>query len=226
MQVADRIDDVFTAARDSIGIMAYLYGESLEVPEADIQKLKEMRDNSSFDYMEFINKDGLNTTAEGATSDASDQECGYSYAGTQGIGNAYLTGISNSDLMLIQTFPSAVTDYMIDEANASGVDLEIQLITAFGIYIICLLLSRWKQKKRLISEKQEMSQIVSGDEAIEKLQNDGEYAVVILDWKMPGKCGVETTREIRSKRSRRWMRFAVNRKSIMIWCLWIYRCRL
>ncbi|MDO4331004.1 MAG: response regulator, partial [Lachnospiraceae bacterium] len=45
--------------------------------------------------------------------------------------------------------------------------------------------------------------VFSGDEAIRKLseahENAEDYAVVILDWKMPGKCGVETTREIRKQ---------------------------
>ena len=45
--------------------------------------------------------------------------------------------------------------------------------------------------------------VFSGDAAIERLQlaweSAKEYAVVILDWKMPGKCGVETAKEIRRK---------------------------
>lgn len=277
LQVAERIDDMLTAARDSIVTMAFLYGDSLNSPEADIQKLQEMQDTSPFDYIEFTDKEGQNINAEGVTSDASDREyyiegmkgnfgcivtfhsritnetlmtfyapveyhgeiigvlngiyreermkgilfteffgtqaknylCqsdgtviyssgadsvpenmletfpdtmkvsaeqyteikktfekhasyGYRYAGTQGTGNAYLTGIPNSDFMLIQTFPSAVTNNMVDVANAVGIQLEVQLIAAFAIYITCLLLARWKQKKELVSEKQEMSQIVSG----------------------------------------------------------------
>ncbi len=47
------------------------------------------------------------------------------------------------------------------------------------------------------------SWVQSGDEAIEKVvsaheKNEG-YAAIILDWKMPGKNGVETAREIREK---------------------------
>jgi signal transduction histidine kinase/DNA-binding response OmpR family regulator len=45
--------------------------------------------------------------------------------------------------------------------------------------------------------------VLSGDEAIGKLlkaqEEKREYAVVILDWKMPGKDGIETAREIRAK---------------------------
>jgi CheY-like chemotaxis protein len=45
--------------------------------------------------------------------------------------------------------------------------------------------------------------VLSGDEAIQKLlqaqEEKKDYAAVILDWKMPGKDGIETAREIRSK---------------------------
>jgi CheY-like chemotaxis protein len=44
--------------------------------------------------------------------------------------------------------------------------------------------------------------VLSGDAAVERLQKakeeENEFAVVILDWKMPGKDGIETTREIRA----------------------------
>lgn len=276
-QVAARIDDIFIGAQNSISSMAYLYGESLESPEIDMQKLKNMMSISSFDYIEFVNRDGINMTVEGQTSDASDRKyyiegmkgnsgydvvfhsritdetlvtfyaplrykgeiigvlngiyreegmnkiltteffgtqaknylcmsdgkviysCGdsnvpenmlqtlpdtmrvseetyeeiksafrehssygYRYSGSKGTGNAYLTGISHCDWMLIQTFPSAVTDSMIDNANAVGIQLEIQLLTAFAVFTVCLLLLKWKQKKKLVWEKQEMSQIVNG----------------------------------------------------------------
>ncbi len=47
------------------------------------------------------------------------------------------------------------------------------------------------------------SWVQSGEEAIEKVvdayERNEEYAAIILDWKMPGKNGVETAREIREK---------------------------
>jgi len=276
LQVAKRIDDAFAAARDSVMTMAHLYGESMDVPEVTIQKLREMQENSPFDYIEFVDKDGLNVNAQGDTLDVSHRESyiegmkgnsgyfvvcnseieeallifyaplrckgeiigvlkgvyreerikeilsteffdvqaknylcqsdgtviistgtesapkniletfpdamkvsteqreqikkafaervpyGYQYEGTQGIGNAYIVGIPNCDIILLQTFPSAITNRMIGNANAMGTRLEVWLIIAFCIYIVCLLLTRWKVKKQLMSEKQEMSQIVSG----------------------------------------------------------------
>jgi CheY-like chemotaxis protein/nitrogen-specific signal transduction histidine kinase len=45
--------------------------------------------------------------------------------------------------------------------------------------------------------------VLSGDEAVEKLwiahDDNRDYAAVILDWKMPGKDGITTAREIRAK---------------------------
>lgn len=277
VQVAERIDDILTSAQNSIHTMAYLYGKSLKSPVVDAKALKDMTENSAFDYVEFVDKDGINLTSDGEKADVTDREyyiegmkgnsgtfvtlhsrvtdeklvtfytplfykgeiigvlngiyreegmqkilsteffgtqaktylcmgdgtvissfgddnapenmlealpgtikvseeslkdireafekhesCGYRYAGIQGTGNAYLTGISHSDWMLMQTFPSKVTNNMIDNANAAGIQLEICLIFAFSIYIIGLIFLNWKQKKLLMSQKQEMSRIVDG----------------------------------------------------------------
>lgn len=277
IQVAERIDDTLTDAQNSINTMAYLYGNSLESPEVDAKALKDMAENSIFEYVEFVDKNGINLTLEGKKADVSDREyyiegmkgnsgifmtlhsriteetlvsfytplrykgeiigvlngiyreegmqrilsteffgtqaktylctgdgtvissfgddnapenmlealpgtikvseesmeeirqafekhesCGFRYGGVQGTGNAYLTGISRNDWMLMQTFPSGVTNSMIDNANAAGIQLEVCLIFAFSIYILALIVLNWKQRKLLMSQKQEMSRIVDG----------------------------------------------------------------
>ena len=277
VQMAERIDDILTSAQNSINTMAYLYGKSLESPEVDANALKDMAENSVFEYVEFVDKNGIDLTFEGKKADVSDREyyiegmkgnsgvfvtlqsritnetlvsfytplrykdeiigvlngiygeegmrrllstkffgtqaktylctgdgtvissfgddkapknmldalpgtikvseeslkdirqafekhesCGYRYDGKQGTGNAYLTGISQNDWMLMQTFPSAVTNNMIEKANAAGIQMEGCLIFAFSIYILGLIFLNWKQKKLLVSQKQEMSHIVDG----------------------------------------------------------------
>lgn len=277
VQMAERIEDTLTGAQNSINTMAYLYGNSLESPEVDAKALKDMAENSIFEYVEFVDKNGINLTVEGKKADVSDREyyiegmkgnsgifmtlnsritnetlvsfytplrykdeiigvligiyreegmqrilsteffgtqaktylctgdgtvissvgddkapenmlealpgnikvseeslkdirqafekhesCGFRYGGVQGTGNAYLTGISQNDWMLMQTFPSGVTNNMIGNANAAGIQLEICLIFAFSIYILSLIVLNWKQRKLLISQKQEMSRIVDG----------------------------------------------------------------
>lgn len=277
VQMAERIDDLLISAQNSINTMAYLYGKSLESPEVDAKALKDMAENSVFEYVEFVDKNGINLTFKGETADVSDrgyyiegmkgnsgifmtqnsritdetlvafytplrykgeiigvlngiyreegmqkilsteffgtqaktylctkdgtvissvgddkapenmlealpgtmkvseetlkdirqafenhESFGYRYDGTQGTGNAYLTGISQNDWMLIQTFPSTVTNNMIENANAAEIQQEVWLIFAFSIYILGLIFLNWKQRKLLISQKQEMSRIVDG----------------------------------------------------------------
>lgn len=277
VQMAERIDDILTSAQDSINTMAYLYGNTLESPKVDAEALKDLTENSAFEYVEFVDKSGINITFEGKTADVSDREyyiegmkgntgvsmtlhsritnetlvafytplrykgeiigvlngiyreegmqrilsaeffgtqaktylcagdgtvissvgddnapenmlealpgtlrvseeslkdirqafekhesCGFRYDGKQGTGNAYLTGISQNDWMLMQTFPAAVTNNMIENANAAGIQLVVCLIFAFSIYILGLIFLNWKQRKLLISQKQEMSRIVDG----------------------------------------------------------------
>ncbi len=276
-QVAERIDDVLRSAQNSISTMAYLYGRLLTEPTIDSETLKDMTASSVFDYVEFVNADGMNLTADGKSVDVSDRKyytegmkgntgidvtfhskltdetlvtfyaplwyqgkiigvlngiyreekmkeilsttffgtqsksylcmrdgtvisscgdtyvpgnmlqelpgtlkvseeaiqnicrtfeehgsCGFRYEGSQGTGNAYLTGLTQNDWMFMQTFPSGVTNSMIDSANEAGILLEASLLLAFGIYILCLIVWNQKQKKRLVSEKQEISQIVDG----------------------------------------------------------------
>lgn len=69
VQMAERIEDVLTGAQDSIDTMAYLYGKSLESPEVDVKALKDMAANSVFEYVEFVDKDGINLTFNGERTD-------------------------------------------------------------------------------------------------------------------------------------------------------------
>lgn len=277
VQVAARVDDILVNAQDNIKLLARMCEEMLTSPEISAQLLKELSEEAPFDYLEFVNKDGIDLTAEGKTADVSDREyyiegmkgnsgtfvtkhsritdetlvtfytplyyegeiigvlngiyndtgmeeiistdffgtqaksylcmkdgtvissCGddqapenvlealpgfatideetlrnvkqafeyreaygYRYEGSQGPGNAYMVGLAESEWILLITFPSKVTNDMIDHANAAGVHLEILLILAFGIYILFLIFWNYKQRKRLVLEKQEMSRIVEG----------------------------------------------------------------
>lgn len=65
VQMAERIDDILTSAQNSINTMAYLYGKSLESPEVDANALKDMAENSVFEYVEFVDKNGIDLTFEG-----------------------------------------------------------------------------------------------------------------------------------------------------------------
>lgn len=277
IQMAERIEEFLTSAQNNMNTMTYLYEKSLKSPQVDAEALKDLTENSPFEYVEFVDKNGIDLTLDGQTADVSDREyyiegmkgnsgifmtlhsritdetlvdfyaplhyeeeiigvlngiyreegmrkilsteffgtqaktylcagdgtvissfgdenapenmlealpgtikvseeslkeirqafenhesCSYRYDGKHGTGNAYLIGISQNDWMLMQTFPSTVTNHMVDNANAAGIQLEVRLILAFSIYILGLVFLNWKQKKLLVSQKQEMSQIVDG----------------------------------------------------------------
>lgn len=74
VQEAAQIGDAFSSSQSNIETMAYLYGEALDSPEADVQKLKEMQERSSFDYIEYTDADGKNINAEKQTSEAVDRQ--------------------------------------------------------------------------------------------------------------------------------------------------------
>ncbi len=86
----------------------------------------------------------------------------FRYDGRSGPGIAYVTGIENSDFVLCQIFPSNVTKRMSNAANSRGAILAAQLIVALVLYIIILLMTDSRNKKRLILENKEMSYVIAG----------------------------------------------------------------
>lgn len=94
------------------------------------------------------------------------QSYGFSYHGDIGIGSAFLTDLPDSEWMILQTFPAEVNWSMTKSADSAGVILQTELIAIFAGYIILLILMNWKQRRALISEKQEAEQIV---EAVNRL---------------------------------------------------------
>ncbi len=85
----------------------------------------------------------------------------FNYKGSKGDGSAYITALIGGDWLLVQSFPSSLTRDMTALANSAGIRLEIKLFAAFLIYILYLAIKNQLQKKQLVSEKQEMSQIVN-----------------------------------------------------------------
>ncbi len=84
----------------------------------------------------------------------------FNYNGAEGAGSAYITALQDGDWMLAQYFPSSLTRSMSRNANSAGIWLEIRLIAAFLCYLLYLILKNQSQKRRLVSENQEISRIV------------------------------------------------------------------
>lgn len=277
LQTSQRIDEVLDSAQAGINTISTLYGQTLEKPEVNFDELKKLTEKYPFDYIEYVNKDGVDFNGEGRTTNVSDREyykegmkgnsgmdvifdsriddenlvvfyaplyfkgeiigvltghyresqmqeilettffgekartflcvrdgrviaCsmqgdqpeniyenfqvskgleqsvfeqfdqsfktgksyGFIYAGSSGTGNAYMTTLPKSGWTLVQTFPSAATKSMQENANAAGIMLEVGLIVVFLLYMLFLIWENWKQRAGLLKEKQEMSYIVDG----------------------------------------------------------------
>ncbi len=85
----------------------------------------------------------------------------FNYAGRSGgTGSAYAMALADGEWMLVQYFPSSLNRRMISQADSSGIRLEVELAAAFLVYVGYLILKNRRQKRQLVSEKQEMSNIV------------------------------------------------------------------
>ncbi len=84
----------------------------------------------------------------------------FNYEGSKGASSAYVTVLEDGEWALVQSVPSAVTQGMTQSANSAGIRLEIRLAVAFLAYVLYLAVKNRAQRRRLVSEKQEMSGIV------------------------------------------------------------------
>ena len=76
--------------------------------------------------------------------------------------NIFVTYIDDYDFVLVQTFPKSVTQSMIKDQNATGIEMVGMLIGLFVIYVIVLIIRATKDKKVLEKENREMGYIING----------------------------------------------------------------
>ncbi len=107
---------------------------------------------------------------------ADHRETGFSYRGTRSVGNIYIVPIEGQEWMLVQMFPAKVANSMIESADALGMKLLCKLLIGFAVFILLFLTFVRRQRKKLISEKQDVDQIV---DTVVKLFTG--FAVVDLD---------------------------------------------
>lgn len=76
--------------------------------------------------------------------------------------NICVVDLSDSEYILVQTFPKSITHSMVANANRTGVILEFLLILLFIIYILLLLANARTEKKVLERENREMGYVIDG----------------------------------------------------------------
>jgi len=74
IQIAERIDHVFSDGYNSIRILSAFLSQSLEQPEVDIMHVREIAQNSVFDFIEYADKNGMNHNITGGVTNAKDRK--------------------------------------------------------------------------------------------------------------------------------------------------------
>ncbi len=74
IQIARQVDHVFSDGYASIRILSAFLSQSLNQPEVDIDFVREIAQDSVFDFLEFADKDGMDHNITGGVSDARDRK--------------------------------------------------------------------------------------------------------------------------------------------------------
>jgi signal transduction histidine kinase/CheY-like chemotaxis protein len=74
LQTAQRIDEIVERAQSEIVLTADLYEEMLQSPTVDVQDLTTLTEKSPFEYIEFVDADGVEMDSSGNTVDVSDKQ--------------------------------------------------------------------------------------------------------------------------------------------------------
>lgn len=70
--------------------------------------------------------------------------------------------VPDTEYILVQAFPKNVTQMMVQEANRTGMILQVILIVLFVVYILLLLIRNRTQRRRLESENREKGYVIGG----------------------------------------------------------------
>lgn len=82
IQRAISVDSLISENMSFIRSIAYLYGKSLSSPNADVALIRDYEENSVFDMLRFVDKNGDNYTSSGMRANLSDRA--YFQAGIRG----------------------------------------------------------------------------------------------------------------------------------------------
>ena len=90
-QSAKRIDDLLVGAENSISAIAHIYERSLDASQANVEVLEELTESTIFDYIGYVDAQGIYTDNRGLQADVTDRV--YFQDGMQG--NSGMDMISN-----------------------------------------------------------------------------------------------------------------------------------
>ncbi|WP_165171979.1 hybrid sensor histidine kinase/response regulator [Adlercreutzia sp. ZJ242] len=117
----------------------------------DAENISEVFVDKEFDGASI--NDLVEATSAGAAAD-------FTYRTSEGTGNTFLIKLPSYDWVLVRSFPSAITNSMISEANASGVIVIIGMLIASVVVIAVFLLQARAKNQELLLERQEANRII------------------------------------------------------------------
>ena len=176
-QTTARINDLIDLSQRNVRMMAGLYSSTMSEPVITPELLQDMISRSTFDYVEFISKDGMDLTADGRTADLSDRE--YFQSGMRGESGKcviYHSRITDETLLIFYSpfyYQNEIigvlsgimrgdTVYEILSSNYFGLEASTYLLERNGNVIFSVgdqsepenLLDRLKERGQLTAEDQ------------------------------------------------------------------------
>lgn len=73
-QKTQQVNQIFEDDLNTIQSLAYLYGATMQDDQVDMTKLKEIETSTGFDYIRFVDRDGMNHATDGSVKDCSDRD--------------------------------------------------------------------------------------------------------------------------------------------------------
>ena len=129
VRLSKQIDDMISDRLGNIKILSAFYSESLSSPEVDVELLRQMTEDSNFDFMEFADADGLDHNITGGVSDATDRKYYIDgMAGNTGFELIFESRATHETLLMFYTpviFEGKPIGVMIGVIQATGVIAEL-----------------------------------------------------------------------------------------------------
>ncbi|MDE6733389.1 MAG: response regulator [Oscillospiraceae bacterium] len=148
--------DVYLCGSDGIVIASTKNaseGGDFERPLVDILRAKDILDKNAAEGA----RDIFSKTAEGGAFFCSKKHT---------ADNISILYIPDTEYVLVQMFPRAVSREMISSANRAGMFLQLSLVGLFVIYILFIVIQSRRDRVRLERENTEMGYVTSGTSAL------------------------------------------------------------
>jgi len=124
IRLSKEVDDLISDCLANIEILSAFYSESLRSPDVDVELLQQMTEDSSFDFMEFADVNGLDHNITGGTSDATDRKYYLDgMAGNTGLDLIFESRATHETLLMFYTpviFEEKPIGVMIGVIRATG----------------------------------------------------------------------------------------------------------